>query len=144
MVSPWNYRVIPATELGALTQLASCLATGNKAIFIFEDKPSTKTLLAKLPDDLKHHFELKPNLDAVLEDESLILGGALFEGDSDLLKPLAQRLARYRAAIIQPQALSSDALSQGQHYRLERLCVERSISVNTAAAGGNTKLMAMI
>ena len=139
-----NILCLPATELGAITQLASCLATGNKAIFIVEDKPSIKTLLAKLPDDLKHHFELKPNLDAVLEDESLILGGALFEGDSDLLKPLAQRLARYRAAIIQPQALSSDDLSQGQHYRLERLCVERSISVNTAAAGGNTKLMAMI
>ncbi|MDO5667955.1 MAG: trifunctional transcriptional regulator/proline dehydrogenase/L-glutamate gamma-semialdehyde dehydrogenase [Alcaligenaceae bacterium] len=135
---------LPSTELGAKVQLASCLASGNKAIFLSEEQAFIKPLLAQLPEELKTHFELKKSLDALLNDEQFILGAALFEGDSDQLKPLAQRLALYAAAIIQPQALSCEALQEGQNYRLERLCVERSISVNTSAAGGNATLMAMI
>jgi len=132
------------TELGAKIQLASCLATGNKAIFISESSDTIANFLQQLPEFLQTHFDVKNDVDSLIADKQLILGAALLEGDSDQLKQIAQRLARYPTAIIQPQILSSEALKEGQTYRLERLCVERSLSVNTAAAGGNATLMAMI
>lgn len=146
------YRLLPRghvlclakTELGLKVQLASCLASGNQAIFLSDEAAFIKPLLAQLPAELQAHFELKKSLDALLSDDQFILGAALYEGDSDQFLAVAQRLARYPAAIIQPQALSSEALHAGQNYRLERLFVERSISINTAAAGGNATLMAMI
>lgn len=139
-----NVLCLPSTELGLKIQLASCLASGNKAVFIADNDLDIKGFLAQLPTGLQAYFELKPALEHLLKDQDYLLGAALFEGDSDQLKPLAKSLAGYHAAIIQPQALSSEALKEGQLYRLERLCVERSVSINTAAAGGNATLMTMI
>jgi RHH-type proline utilization regulon transcriptional repressor/proline dehydrogenase/delta 1-pyrroline-5-carboxylate dehydrogenase len=132
------------TEFGAKIQLANCLASGNKAVFHVEKGSAVPALLVQLPASLQSHIQLTTELDVLLDEQQLILGAALLEGDSDQLKPLTQRLASYSAAIIQPQILSSEALEEGQSYRLERLCVERSLSINTAAAGGNATLMAMI
>ena len=133
-----------STELGAKIQLAHCLASANQALFLAEKNSAITAFLTQLPESLQAHFQLATALDELLENPQLILGAALLEGDSDQLAPLAQRLARYRAAIIQPQILSSEALKEGQNYRLERLCIERALSINTAAAGGNATLMAMI
>lgn len=132
------------TEFGAKIQLANCLASGNKAIFHVEKGSAVAALLVQLPEALQSHLQLVTELDTLLDDPQITLGAALLEGDIDQLKPLTQRLASYSAAIIQPQILSSEALEEGQSYRLERLCVERSLSINTAAAGGNATLMAMI
>ena len=44
-------------------------------------------------------------------------------------------------AILSVHGLTSDALAAGAGYVPERLLTERSISVNTAAAGGNASLM---
>jgi len=41
------------------------------------------------------------------------------------------------------QGLTSDALAAGAAYALEQLLAERSVSVNTAAAGGNASLMSI-
>lgn len=132
------------TELGAKVQLANCIASGNKAIFLVEDDSAVATLQTKLPASLQEIVKFTTDSDSLLDGQQETIGAALLEGDSDHLRPLAQRLARYPATIIQPQILSSEALKDGQDYRLERLCVERSLSINTAAAGGNATLMAMI
>jgi RHH-type proline utilization regulon transcriptional repressor/proline dehydrogenase/delta 1-pyrroline-5-carboxylate dehydrogenase len=39
------------------------------------------------------------------------------------------------------QGLSAGAMEAGADYVLDRLVAERSVSVNTAAAGGNASLM---
>ena len=44
-------------------------------------------------------------------------------------------------ALVTVQGRSTDALLAGNGYMLDRLLSERSISVNTAAAGGNASLM---
>ena len=132
------------TEFGAKLQLANCLASANKAFFSVEKGSAVATFLEQLPEALQSHIQLITDLDALFNDQQSTLGAALLEGDSDQLKTLAERLASYAAAIIQPQILSTEALKEGQNYRLERLCVERSLSINTAAAGGNATLMAMI
>ena len=120
------------------------MASANKAFFSVEKGSAVATFLEQLPEALQSHIQLITDLDALFNDQQSTLGAALLEGDSDQLKTLAERLASYAAAIIQPQILSTEALKEGQNYRLERLCVERSLSINTAAAGGNATLMAMI
>lgn len=144
------YRLLPRglilcvaqSEWGAIVQLAHCLATANRALFCKDGVAAD--LVKQLPSALKDHIQMIDHVDQVFEDKSLTIGAALFEGDSDQFQALAQRLARYPKAIIQAQALSSEALKAGQQYRSERLCFERSTSINTAAAGGNATLMAMI
>ncbi|MNW09143.1 Bifunctional protein PutA [compost metagenome] len=65
----------------------------------------------------------------------------LFEGDGDALQALNQRIAQRPGAILAVHGLTPDAVSAGAAYVPERLLTERSISVNTAAAGGNASLM---
>jgi RHH-type proline utilization regulon transcriptional repressor/proline dehydrogenase/delta 1-pyrroline-5-carboxylate dehydrogenase len=63
--------------------------------------------------------------------------GALFDGDGDALLALTARVAERPGPILMVQARGRDG------YRLEWLLEERSVSTNTAAAGGNATLMAM-
>ncbi|MBV6271761.1 trifunctional transcriptional regulator/proline dehydrogenase/L-glutamate gamma-semialdehyde dehydrogenase [Alcaligenaceae bacterium CGII-47] len=65
----------------------------------------------------------------------------LFEGDGDTLRTLNQRVARREGPIVPVQGLGSDVLAAGATYALETLVREVSISINTAAAGGNASLM---
>lgn len=65
----------------------------------------------------------------------------LFEGDGDALCRLAQRQAAVSPVIVPIHGLTSAALAAGKTYPLEWLVAERSISTNTAAAGGNASLM---
>ena len=65
----------------------------------------------------------------------------LFEGDGDALQALNQRIAQRPGAILAVHGLTPDAVAAGAAYVPERLLTERSISVNTAAAGGNASLM---
>src|SRR5690606_18615922 len=65
----------------------------------------------------------------------------LFEGDSDALLAWNKELAQRDGPIVSVQGLRTEALMAGDSYRLERLLREVSVSVNTAAAGGNASLM---
>ena len=54
----------------------------------------------------------------------------------------ARQLAAREGPIVTPQCLTPDDISRGKaYYSLEWLVTERSISINTAAAGGNASLM---
>ncbi|PLZ01982.1 trifunctional transcriptional regulator/proline dehydrogenase/L-glutamate gamma-semialdehyde dehydrogenase [Burkholderia sp. WAC0059] len=127
---------VAATESGARAQFAAALATGNRALF---DGPAGQALVAALPAALKSHAGVKNGAEAAFD-------AVLFEGDSDELLALAREVAKRPGPIVSVQGVAAGALANGgddyaQDYALERLVAERSVSVNTAAAGGNANLM---
>lgn len=67
----------------------------------------------------------------------------LFEGDSDELLAWVKEVAQRPGPIVSVQGVATHAFANGsdEDYALERLLTERSVSVNTAAAGGNANLM---
>ncbi|MDW5416061.1 trifunctional transcriptional regulator/proline dehydrogenase/L-glutamate gamma-semialdehyde dehydrogenase [Iodobacter sp. CM08] len=127
---------IAASEQGAIAQFAAALASGNQAVFIAH--PVAQALQDSLPNTLKSRLSLKSTL-----EEARNIGAVLFEGDSDALAKINRQITELAGPILQVQGLSSAALAAGEDFDLARLLAERSISVNTAAAGGNASLMSI-
>ena len=61
----------------------------------------------------------------------------IYHGDSDQLRELCEQVAARDGAIVSVQGFARGE----SNLLLERLYIERSLSVNTAAAGGNASLM---
>jgi len=109
-----------------LTQIGAALVTGNRAVV----SPGGLDGLPPLP--------------AVLGDwvtEPADANGAgvaaiLFSGDASGLRELNQAAAGWAGPIVPVHVADSKG-----HYPLEWLVQERSVSVNTTAAGGNANLM---
>ncbi|KAK51098.1 trifunctional transcriptional regulator/proline dehydrogenase/L-glutamate gamma-semialdehyde dehydrogenase [Bordetella bronchiseptica] len=138
-----TYRVEPrgavycvaATEAGARAQWAVVSQTGNHAWFA--DTPAARAWIDGLDASLREQA-------ALLEDSELDeadFQAVLFEGDGDALRALNMRIAQRPGPLVSVHGLSADALAAGASYAPDRLLAERSISVNTAAAGGNASLM---
>ncbi|SAK43801.1 trifunctional transcriptional regulator/proline dehydrogenase/pyrroline-5-carboxylate dehydrogenase [Caballeronia temeraria] len=125
---------VAATESGARAQLAAVLATGNRALFAGS---AGEQLAASLPASLKPY--------AMVRKAAEDFDAVLFEGDSDELLSLVKEVAKRPGPIVSVQGVAAgafaDAGHDGEDYALERLLTERSVSVNTAAAGGNANLM---
>ncbi len=123
------------TEVGLLLQLGAILATGNRAV-LQADNPASRTLAALPP-------ETSACIDTVREWTSAQeISAVLFAGDQEKLGQLNKSAARLEGPIIIVQGTSSAGLASGsEDYLLEMLLAEVSISTNTAAAGGNAKLM---
>jgi RHH-type proline utilization regulon transcriptional repressor/proline dehydrogenase/delta 1-pyrroline-5-carboxylate dehydrogenase len=96
--------------------------------------------VASLPASLKPFAFVKKAGDAAADFDAV-----LFEGDSDELLALVKEVAKRPGPIVSVQGVAAgafaDAGHDGEDYALERLLTERSVSVNTAAAGGNANLM---
>ena len=124
---------VAATPGGARAQFAAVLATGNRALFA---GAAGEALVAALPAALKGHAAVRKQADAPFD-------AVLFEGDSDELQTLVKDVAQRPGPIVSVQGVSAGAFENGdaEDYALERLLTERSVSVNTAAAGGNANLM---
>ncbi|WP_186178515.1 trifunctional transcriptional regulator/proline dehydrogenase/L-glutamate gamma-semialdehyde dehydrogenase [Burkholderia gladioli] len=130
---------VPSTASGALAQFAAVLATGNRALF---SGAAGEELAAALPTSLKPYVRLRKYTEATFE-------AVLFEGESDELLLLVQEVAKRAGPIVSVQGVATGAFASGRvgandygdDYTLDRLLTERSISVNTAAAGGNASLM---
>ncbi len=126
---------VAATPFGLEVQIGAALATGNRAIV---DGSSPLAVLHALPAELAEHISIARRRAHVRFD------AVLLEGDGDVQRQLAGELAARPGPIVVMQAIASDALAQGrERYRLEWLLKERSISINTAAAGGNASLMSI-
>jgi RHH-type proline utilization regulon transcriptional repressor/proline dehydrogenase/delta 1-pyrroline-5-carboxylate dehydrogenase len=129
------------TRLGGLAQLGATLATGNFACF--EKNAMTSTLLAQLPAAIRTRTCLVENSpERSFENDSDDFSAALFEGEPSMAAAWARELAARDGPIVMPQCLAPEDISAGTaYYSLEWLVTERSISINTAAAGGNASLM---
>jgi RHH-type proline utilization regulon transcriptional repressor/proline dehydrogenase/delta 1-pyrroline-5-carboxylate dehydrogenase len=129
---------LPKTEMGLFLQIGAALAAGN---MVFVDAPGMAGGLAQLPAQFTRHVRIVSDWTEALP-VSVVL--AECEGEGEELIALNRRIAALPGPIIGVQAAASDALASGAaDYRLEWLLEERSVSINTAAAGGNASLMAL-
>jgi len=111
-----------------LHQLAAVFASGNRAAVV--DNAGSNAVLAQLPPELATTVERRAPA------EYAGLAGVLSEvHDLDL----AQRLAGLSGALIPLFCLDQ----RSRRYPLYRMLVERVVSVNTTAGGGNAALMMM-
>ncbi|MBH3372139.1 trifunctional transcriptional regulator/proline dehydrogenase/L-glutamate gamma-semialdehyde dehydrogenase [Pseudomonas juntendi] len=118
-------------ETDLLAQLAAVLAVGSSAVWA--DSEPGKALRARLPREL----QAKVKLVADWNKDEVAFDAVIHHGDSDQLRGVCQQVAKRGGAIVGVHGLSS-----GDHQiALERLVIERAVSVNTAAAGGNASLM---
>ena len=119
------------SETALLHQLAAVMAVGSQAIW-----PVTYSgLHARLPESVRAQILL-------VEDtlwEQTEIEQALHQGSAENLLRLQKRLAQRKGALVGCIHMQ-DAQSP---IPLERLILERAISINTAAAGGNASLMTM-
>ena len=111
-----------------LAAIGAALATGNRAVV----DASLLTALGDLPPDLRDAIVFALDRAAVPYD------AVLFEGSEDALLALARENAEHAGPIapIFRFRVAAD-------IALEWLVSERSLSVNSAAAGGNAQLMTM-
>ncbi len=108
-------------EATLLCQIGAALATGNKAL---ATEPMT------LPESLSRFIGIAEDRAAARFDV------VLFDGSDAALRSINEEMAARDGSIV-PVYTSCDG------YRLEWLVRERSISTNTAAAGGNATLMSI-
>ena len=118
-------------EADLLTQLAAVMAVGSTAIWPENDLG--KSLRNRLPKEVQARIKLA----ADWNKDELIIDAVLHHGDSDQLRSICEQVAKRAGAIIGVHGLSKGETT----IALERLVIERAMSVNTAAAGGNASLM---
>ncbi|WP_192034025.1 trifunctional transcriptional regulator/proline dehydrogenase/L-glutamate gamma-semialdehyde dehydrogenase [Pantoea agglomerans] len=116
-------------EQDALIQLAAVTSVGSKALW--QDDELHRALLASLPDAVKARVTLARDPLAAEFD------AVIYHGDADQLRTLCEQIAAREGAIVSVQGFARGETN----LLLERLLIERSLSVNTAAAGGNASLM---
>ncbi len=126
----------PTTPTGLFIQLAAAFATGNRACVLTDGVAGP--WLAKMPQDVQRHVT------AAVDENIPGISAVLFEGDGDGLRDLAMRMSDRDGAILPVFGASAAHLASGvEDYPLELLLSERSVSTNTAAAGGNASLMSI-
>ena len=113
---------------GVLHQVMAALASGNH--LLLDDKAAARAVYEALPQALQARI----TLDAGWAEKAI--GAVLFEGPETEADALRVRIAARKGPIVQ-------LLQPNPDYDLARLVHERTLSINTAAAGGNASLMAM-
>ncbi|MFJ2973327.1 trifunctional transcriptional regulator/proline dehydrogenase/L-glutamate gamma-semialdehyde dehydrogenase [Kluyvera sp. NPDC087067] len=118
-------------ENDLLIQLAAVLAVGSEVLWA--DAPLQRELAKSLPKAVTErlHFAKPETLMTKFFD------AVIYHGDSDQLRELCEQVAARDGAIVSVQGFARGETN----LLLERLYHERSLSVNTAAAGGNASLM---
>ncbi|HHL1781412.1 TPA: aldehyde dehydrogenase family protein, partial [Klebsiella pneumoniae] len=118
-------------EQDALIQLAAALAVGCEVLW--PDSALQRDLAKKLPREVSERirFAKAEQLPGQAFD------AVIYHGDSDQLRELCEQVAARDGAIVSVQGFARGETN----LLLERLYIERSLSVNTAAAGGNASLM---
>jgi RHH-type transcriptional regulator, proline utilization regulon repressor / proline dehydrogenase / delta 1-pyrroline-5-carboxylate dehydrogenase len=118
---------------GAHEQLLAALATGNKATL-------SGTVAAQVYHELPSALRQLVSAGAA---ESTHADAVLYDGEDAGLLALSHMLSQRRGAIAPIQAFSRDGFAEGLGYTLDQLLTERTVSVNTTAAGGNANLMTL-
>lgn len=118
-------------EYDALAQLAAVICVGSRVLWV--DEALQRELCQKLPQVIQQQIAFTVSNTMLAQPFDAVI----FHGDSDKLGQLCIEVAAKEGAIITIQGLSRGEST----IQLERLYLERSLSVNTAAAGGNASLM---
>ncbi|MGA2487441.1 MAG: bifunctional proline dehydrogenase/L-glutamate gamma-semialdehyde dehydrogenase PutA [Roseiarcus sp.] len=119
-----------ADEASMIVQIACALATGNRALL---RGASAAGLAAAAPEPLRRRvavYATADRADAALTDRA---GAALVA--------FAGEIARRDGPIAAVFRVTADALRRGEPAPLDFLINERSVCINTTAAGGNASLM---
>ena len=112
-----------------LVQIAACLALGAEVLL----PENSREVYAQLPEAVQSRIRLV----ADWQNSEVSFDAVLHHGDSDQLREVCKQVAQLPGAIA-----SVHGLGRGESdIPLERLLIERALSVNTAAAGGNASLM---
>jgi len=119
------------TEHDLLIQLAAVLSVGSEAVMV--DTPLAQTLIAQLPEAVRARIV---RISDWMRDDTRF-DAVLHHGAGDQLLEVGQRVAHRSGPIVGIEGLASG----GTEIPLERLLIERALSINTAAAGGNASLM---
>ena len=122
-----------------LCQLAAVLAVGARPAW--PEAAGPRALAARLPARVRDairwvRWTTAPDEDAPADGE---FTAVIHHGDSDQLRAISEKLAERAGPIVHLQGLAPGETG----IVLERLLIERSLSVNTAAAGGNASLMSI-
>lgn len=126
---------LASSEAGTLLQIGAILATGQTAVIAAARASSG--LFAGLPAAVRRMIVPAEDPAAALD-----LGGVLHEGGRADLTGLLRRIAQRSGPILTVHSIPT-ATNPDEDYDPTDLCEERSVSINTAAAGGNASLMAL-
>ena len=135
------YRLLPRERVLCLAEDDTDLLTQLAAVFamdataLWADTPAARLLFNTLPLPVRQKILFNQDWAAAAEP----IHAVLFHGDSDKLLALCGAIARRPGPIIQVHGYARGDTA----ILLEPLLIERSVSVNTAAAGGNTSLMTL-
>jgi RHH-type proline utilization regulon transcriptional repressor/proline dehydrogenase/delta 1-pyrroline-5-carboxylate dehydrogenase len=120
---------IADNDAALLRQLAAVLAVGSRAVW---PAAGTQALHARLPEAVRERISLAQDWRA----PGVHFDAALQSGSRESLQALCKALAERPGPIVGVTVIGED-----RDPPLERLVNERSLSINTAAAGGNASLM---
>jgi RHH-type proline utilization regulon transcriptional repressor/proline dehydrogenase/delta 1-pyrroline-5-carboxylate dehydrogenase len=127
--------LVPQTAKGLFRQMAAALAAGNAVVI--DTASGLSESLGGLPPSVGARVTWSGDWEA-----DGPFAGALVEGDSALVRAVNARIAKLVGPLVLVQAASSAELAADTGvYCLSWLVEEVSMSVNTAAAGGNASLM---
>ncbi|MCZ4303808.1 trifunctional transcriptional regulator/proline dehydrogenase/L-glutamate gamma-semialdehyde dehydrogenase [Zoogloeaceae bacterium G21618-S1] len=129
-------RFLPRTQLAGvaetnaawLHQIAATLATGSR--IALAARPGLETMVNALPAPVRERVSVVADVMAAPFEV------LLFDGDAAPADDLRRQLADRPGPIV-------SLLCPSIAYDLTRLVIERTVSINTAAAGGNASLMAI-
>lgn len=115
-----------------LQQIALILSLNSRPVICI-DNPIALTLLNSMPTPLRRHFHC---IEHIQQGEFDI---ALHHGDTQSLLRLQQDIVKRSGPMINIVHMNSG----DYEIPIERLMIERVVSINTTAAGGNASLMTM-
>ncbi|RJG04613.1 trifunctional transcriptional regulator/proline dehydrogenase/L-glutamate gamma-semialdehyde dehydrogenase [Noviherbaspirillum sedimenti] len=134
-----TYRLLPRetvlgladSEADRLCQLAAALAVGSA--LLWPDEQPARALQAQLPPAVRERIRMVADWRA----DAAHFDAVMHHGDSDQLRAVCEQLVQRTGPIVGVIGLARGVSA----IPLERLLIERVVSVNTAAAGGNASLM---
>jgi RHH-type transcriptional regulator, proline utilization regulon repressor / proline dehydrogenase / delta 1-pyrroline-5-carboxylate dehydrogenase len=129
--------LVSETERALHRQLGAVLATGNTALI--DAGSALRKSLRDLPASVASRISWSSDW---AEDGPF--AGALIEGEAERIQAVCKMIASIPGPLVLVQAASADEIARDPNaYHLNWLLEEVSISINTAAAGGNASLMAI-